>query len=107
MTLPEIILKKIAKDHRGKERAIKRRDLWYYAKLFDPDITDRKLRDIYSKLPVCVYEGGIFYPIRTQELEEFKEYLMAKAIPCFTRYKRVARAHPHLVSDDSIQMDLF
>ena len=107
MTLPDIILKKIARDHRGRDRAIKHEDLLQYAHLFDVGLTDRGLRNIYSKLPVCVYEGGIFYPIRTQELEDFREYMKRKAIPHFERYKRVAQAHPHLVPDKGEQMGLF
>ena len=106
MTLPDRILAKLARDHRGRGRAIKRRDLWHYARLFDADITDRRLRDIYSHLPVVACEEGIFYPIREQELKDFKAYLMAKVYPCYERYKRVAQAHPHLVPDDSIQQEL-
>ena len=105
MNLETIIYAKIFKEHRGKENAIRRSDLLEYARHFDPDITDRQLRAIYSGLPVCVCEEGIFYPIRTQEIEDFKHYLIKKISPMRERYYRVAKAHPELLP--SGQMDLF
>ena len=107
MTLSEIVLKKIALSHRGKERAIKREDLLRHARLFDATLTDRGLRNIYSKLPVVTCDQGIFYPIRTKELEEYQIYLKSKAIPLFDRWKMVAQAHPHLMPEKGEQMRLF
>ena len=107
MTLPEIILDIIRKDHRGREGAISRGDLREKLRLWSVVIDDRRLRDAYSKLPVCVCEEGIFYPICTQEMEDFREYMKRKAIPHFDRYKRVALAHPHLLPAKGKQMELF
>jgi len=107
MTLPEIIRKKIAVSHRGKERAIKRDELLRYARLFDASLTDRSLRNIYSKLPVCTCDQGIFYPVRESEMEEYQRYLKSKAIPLFDRWKMVAQAHPHLLPARGEQMRLF
>jgi len=105
MNLETIIHAKIFRDHRGKENTIKRRDLLEYARQFDHDITDRQLRAIYSQLPVCVCEEGIFYPIRGQEIEDFKYYLLKKIAPMRERWYRVAKAHPELLP--SGQLDLF
>ena len=107
MTLPEIILKKIALSHGGHERAIRREDLLQFARLYDRGLTDRALRNIYSKLPICTCDQGIFYPVRTQELEEYQRYLKSKAIPLFDRWKMVAQAHPHLLPARGEQMELF
>ena len=107
MTLPEIVLDKIARKHRGKERAIRREDLLQYVQLFEPTVTDRVLRNIYSKLPVCTCDQGIFYPIRESEMVDYQAYLKSKAIPLFDRWKMVAQAHPHLVPAKGKQMELF
>jgi len=108
MNLSEIILEKIKADHQGKENACKRRYLLSYARYFDPDLTDRQLRNIYCQLPVATCNEGIFWPIRSRELYEFQAYLKKKAIPLFNRYKMVAEEHWNLMKlDDTIQWKLF
>ena len=104
MNLETIIHAKIFKEHRGKENAIRRGDLLEYARHFDSDLTDRQLRAIYSELPVCVCEQGIFYPIRGQEIEEFKRYILKKIGPMRDRYCRVAKAHPELLPSGQIEL---
>ena len=93
MELSEQILTKLGYENRGKKNAIKRRDLLHYAQHYNPYITDRQLRNIYCQLPVVTCDKGIFYPIRTSEVQEFREYLRKKAIPLFERWKRVADVH--------------
>jgi len=108
MSLSEIILEKIKADHQGKENSCKRRYLLSYARYFDPDLTDRQLRNIYCQLPVATCNEGIFWPIRKEELEGFQSYLKKKAIPLFNRYKMVAEHHQHLMEDgEAIQWNLF
>jgi len=110
MELSEIILDKIKCNHRGKENAIKRKDLLLFCAehgygeypYLMISLTDRQLRNIYSQLPVVTCNKGIFYPIRREEVEEFREYLRKKAIPLFERWKRVADVHL-----DGKQMELF
>jgi len=68
-------------------------------------LTDRELRMIYSYLPICTCEKGLFWPETNAELEEYRQYLKAKAIPLFKRWQRVAKAHPELI--DLKQMELF
>ena len=107
MNLSEIILSKLRQQHEGKENAIKRKELLSYCHFFDPDLTDRQLRNIYCQLPVISSEVGIFWPIRKVELEEFREYCRKKALPLFLRFKMVAEKHGHLMSDESTQWELF
>jgi hypothetical protein len=107
MTIPEIVFDIIQKDYRGRENAITRDDLRERLELWDIIISDRKLRDIYSKLPICTCDQGVFYPVRIQEIEEYRQYLKSKAIPLFERWKMVAQAHPNLLSTRGRQMDLF
>lgn len=108
MTLSEIIQEKIKRDHRGKENAIKRKDLLKYAHFFDPELTDRGLRNIYCQLPLVSSSDGIFWPIRKSDLEEFKFYMKGKAIPLFNRYKMVAEKHRDLMEyGEVVQWNLF
>ena len=108
MNLPELILRKIESEHRGKEKAIKRKKLLEFARLFNIELKDRDLRKIYVLLPIVSCNVGIFWPIRKEEMEEFKSYLKSKAIPLFNRYKMVAEKHRDLMEDgDVIQWNLF
>ena len=107
MSLEQIIYNEIERHHRGRENAIKRGELLAYCQLWESEMTDRELRNIYSRLSVCTCEDGIFFPIRPEELEEFRIYLAKKAGPMFERWRMVAQAHPHLVKDGSEQLKLF
>lgn len=116
MNLPEIICEKIRIHHRGKENAIKRKDLLLYCNHFvvryHPyligSLTDRELRNIYCQLPLVSSNAGIFWPIRKEELYEFQAYLKKKAIPLFNRYKMVAEKHQDLMEHgEVIQWNLF
>jgi len=93
MNLSQAILTKIESEHRGKESAIKRRNLLTYARIIEPDLTDRQLRNIYCQLPVASCDKGIFYPVTVAELEEYRDYLRKKAISLFERWQRVAEVH--------------
>ena len=98
----------IRKYCRGKENAILREDLLKYCKTYiDSWISDRDLRKAYAKLPVCTCEKGVFWPIREAELEDFRGYLRAKAIPMFERWRMVAQTHSHLLSEEFKQMELW
>jgi len=109
MNLSEIILEKIEKHHRGKENVIKRKTLLGGINcVYNVNLTDRELRNIYCQLPVISSEAGIFWPIRKEELGEFQSYLKKKAIPLFNRYKMVAEKHQDLMEyGDAIQWNLF
>lgn len=110
MELSEIILNRIKRDHRGKENAIKREDLllclncggYGDESYLMENLTDRQLRNIYCQLPVVTCDKGIFWPVKIEEVEEFRAYLRKKAIPLFERWQRVADVHY-----DGKQMALF
>ena len=108
MNLSEIILEKIKKHHRGKENAIKRKDLLVFIHLYEiTALTDRELRNVYCQLPVISSEAGIFWPIRQLELDEFEEYCRKKALPLFIRVKMVMEEHKDLRAEKYIQKELF
>ena len=107
MNLSEIILEKIKRDHRGKENSCKRRYLLSYARYFNPDLTDRQLRNIYCQLPVVSSNVGIFWPICSSELDEFEKYCRKKALPLFNRVKMVMEEHKDLRVGKYIQKELW
>jgi len=107
ITISELILRKISREHRGKENAIKRDELLEYCQAFDSELTDREMRKIYSELPVVSCNEGIFWPVRHEEIDEFETYLRKKALPLFKRFKLVAKEHRQLLSEKFTQWSLF
>ena len=101
-----IILNLYKRHHRGKENAITRTSFIFRYLDDIMGISDRQFRQLYSQLPICTCSQGGFYPIRQEEILEYRDYLRKKAIPLFSRFKRVCDAHPGL-ADDMGQLDLF
>jgi len=107
MTLSALILDEIKQHHRGKENAVKRNVLLRFCQAFEPELTDREMRNIYSELPVVSSNKGIFWPVCHEEIDEFESYLRKKALPLFKRFKLVAKEHRHLLSEKFTQWSLF
>ena len=84
MIVEEIIKNKIRFNHRGKDDAIKRENLlrwWNWNPFFSRywgRMTDRELRRIYAELPIVACNEGLYWPIKKEELLEFKDYLKKK-----------------------------
>lgn len=95
--------------HKGRENAVPRERILLELKVWEPELTDRKLREMYCNLPVCSCEEGLFIPKRPEEVEEFKEYLRKKAMPMLERYKRILAYYPELrpKSDEGKQLEMF
>ena len=109
--LAEIIMMFLEK-HKGREKAIARKELLTMLLPYMPEdekleTKDRKMRRIYEKLPIVSCAEGLFIPIRQEEIEQFKAYLKAKAIPLFNRFNLVAQAYPRLLPEKGIQLGLF
>ncbi len=60
---------------RGKEYATPRDQVLKFLRAYDPSVDDRRMRRIYSALPICSSENGLFLPKRYEEVEEFRAYL--------------------------------
>ena len=112
--MKELILRIYKVHHSGKENAITRIKFirehgWTLPDDFlckPTDVIDREFRQIYSEIPICTCSKGGFYPIRPEEILEYRDYLRKKAIPLFSRFKRVCDAHSGLIGDIK-QMELF
>jgi len=108
MTIIELgVLGLYEKHYRGKENAITRDEfIETYWGDYLPNPGDRQFRRIYSNIPICTCSKGGFYPIRQEEVLEYRDYLRKKAIPLFQRFRMVCKAHPELINDEG-QLDLF
>ena len=94
--------------HKGREKAVPRERIFFELKIFSPDLTDRKFREMYCHLPVASCEEGLFIPATSAEVEEFREYLKKKALPMLERYKRILAYYPHLAQEPKgSQMEMF
>jgi hypothetical protein len=80
---------RVLQAHRGRQNAMPRRDLWARLTLFNPRLSDRDLREIYSRLPVCSCPEGLFIPATADEVREFKEYIRKSWGP-IVAHRRVA-----------------
>ena len=101
-----IVLDIYKKNHSGKENAITRSSFIFRYLDGIVGISDREFRNIYSQLPIVTCSKGGYYPIRREEILEYRDYLRKKAIPLFSRFKRVCDAHSGLIGDIK-QMELF
>jgi len=101
-----IVLDIYKKNHSGKENAITRSSFIFRYLDGIVGISDREFRNVYSQLPICTCDKGGFYPIRGEEILEYREYLRKKAIPLFERFRMVCDAHSDLIGDIK-QMELF
>lgn len=95
----------ILKQHKGKKKAITRERLLGMLYPYDITLTDRRLREIYSKLPIVTSAEGLFIPISSEEIEEFKQYLKAKALSLFERFTMLKQAYPNLIPETGKQLD--
>ncbi|MFW6124371.1 MAG: hypothetical protein ACOC5G_04035 [Acidobacteriota bacterium] len=89
--------------HRGKENAITRADFLdrFGNRL---NIEDRDLRRLYSYFSICTCNRGGFWPVREEEVEEFKVYLRKKALAHFTRWSRLYNRRYDLMGKNQTEM---
>lgn len=100
----------ILSSHRGRENAIPRKELAEkLERRFAIFIEDRKLRSIYSTLPICSCEDGIFIPRTPGEIQKYREYLRPHMAPekVQARITILLTTWPHLVSDPGVQLEMF
>lgn len=100
----------ILSSHRGRENAIPRKELAEkLERRFAIFIEDRKLRSIYSTLPICSCEDGIFIPRTPGEIQKYREYLRPHMAPekVQARITILLTTWPHLVSPVGRQLEMF
>jgi hypothetical protein len=64
----------IMASHRGRENAIPRRELADKLHRFAINLEDRALRSIYSTLPICSCDDGLFIPAHWYEVQDYLRY---------------------------------
>ncbi|MBM3284938.1 MAG: hypothetical protein FJY81_03620 [Candidatus Aminicenantes bacterium] len=101
--------------HRGKARAIPREELRaqineWLRMICRPDLVldDREFRKLYTTLPLCGGDPGLWWPETTEEVEEFRRYLAAKVPPWIVqdRIRRIYSVFPQLTPAREIQQEL-
>jgi len=60
---------------RGREKAMPRKELEHHLRLFQPKLSERSVRLIYTSLPVCTCDEGLFVPKTCEEVLAFKDYV--------------------------------
>lgn len=61
--------------HRGREKAVPRKELEHHLRLFEKKLSERTVREIYAGLPVASCEDGLFIPRSAREVQDFQEYI--------------------------------
>lgn len=99
----------IMASHRGRENAIPRRELADKLHRFAINLEDRALRSIYSTLPICSCEDGLFIPRTPEEVRDYRDYLRPHMAPekVQARITILLTTWPHLVSDPGVQLEMF
>ena len=77
-----IILNLYKKHHLGKENAITRSSFIFRYLDGIVGISDREFRNIYSQLPIVTCSKGGYYPIRREEILEYRDYLRKRRSRC-------------------------
>lgn len=107
--LSRLLMEMLQKTARGRDNAIPREEILRYLRLFKHDLDDRACRKIYTSLPVCSCEKGLFLPETSDEVMEFKTYLTKQCGPFVAdkRTKIVFAFRPELAPAHGEQMALF
>lgn len=104
--MKEIILKKLIRDHRGINNAIKRKNLLQYCKVYDPTLTDRELRKLVKEIPlICTCEKGYFIAQRDWEVKYSIQYLKKKIYPLWEDIRKIEKAYSKILGNH--QQELF
>jgi hypothetical protein len=105
----KIKIMEIMHHHKGKENAITREELRNALRVYAIVINDRELRVLYTTLPICSGDPGLWLPVTSQEVQEFKAYLMAKIPPAkaHERVRRIYAFYPNLAPVNEFQQELF
>jgi len=71
----------------GKENAVKIKELHWFVKLFDPEISERDMRREYEFLDKCWCRGGLYYP-KKEEVEKEQDKIEG-TISHFAKKKKI------------------
>lgn len=95
--------------HRGRDKAIPRKELEHHLRLFEPKLSERTVREIYAGLPVCSCEDGLFVPRTAREVLDFEAYVTKAHGPIIAarRVSVIYSFYPSLRPMTEAQPDLF
>jgi hypothetical protein len=99
---------RVMQGHKGRANAMPRKVLLAELRLFVPKLSDHECRELYSGLPLCSCEDGLFLPQTVAEVQDFRAYI-TKAwgpIQAHRRYATIISFYPHL-APPAEQLGLF
>ena len=107
MTLPEIILSKLEREHRGINNAMRREDLLQYLWRYDPGMTDRIMRKLVKlNSRICSCEKGYYIAKHKHESDYSINYLKKKIFPLWDDIKRIQDAYPEFYEQGQLELPL-
>ena len=107
MTLPETILSKLEREHRGINNAMRREDLLQYLWRYDSGMTDRIMRKLVKSIPsICSCERGYYLPKNRYEADYAIAYLKKKIFPLWDDIKRIQDAYPEFYEHGQLELPL-
>ena len=106
MNLPELILTKLKVGHRGRENAIKRKDLLQY--LYDigaiekiSETEDRMVRQLIDGIPrICSSLDGYYIAREKADVDQSISHLNKKAMAILRKIRRKKEAYPQYYLPD-------
>ena len=108
MTLKEDLFELFQRYHKGKQGAIKIRDLVLSINLcLAPEYwqyKEREVRQGYEDLPICGSSRGLYLPETQDEIDEQIELHMKKV---YAYWRKIKILREYKIKSDPIQKDLF
>jgi hypothetical protein len=93
---------------RGRDNAVRREELLFHLRLWEPNLDERGNRKIYTTLPICSCQDGLFIPKTSAEVKEFHDYILKGWGPVLAakRMRIVLAYYPNLCPVNETQQDL-
>ena len=112
MNISDLILEKLESEHRGRSRAIKRKDLLSYLHEQGAKVDDRGMRlAVKENKKICSCEDGYFIARNYEEVEYSNRYKHKKAMALLKDIGDKKKAYPQFYSEDPpqepVQEELF
>ncbi len=108
MTLKEGLFELFQESYKGKDNAIKIRDLLISLNMTDgPEwwkYTDREMRQAYEDLPICGGPRGLYLPETKDEIDEQIALHMKKIL---SYWRKIKVLREYRIESDSVQKNLF
>lgn len=106
MELKQYLFETFEMRFKGKDKAIKRNDLWHFlnSDVVWNYVSDREMRATYEDLPICGSSKGLYLPENKAEIDEQIKLHWSKIYAYFRKIDILEHYH---IESDSVQKELF